>query len=126
MCRVEGWSTQSLCPHGIERCFLELRARLRRRRRKRITLDGDGYYLDLVFFHPMHRLVAIVLKIGGFKPAHSERMPPGNRGTSRSGPEGAPAPHRVFPAGQGVGARQKISRSKSWWVMKDLNLQPMD
>jgi predicted nuclease of restriction endonuclease-like (RecB) superfamily len=44
-------------------------------RQKRITLDGDDYYLDLLFFHRrMQRLVAIELKIGDFKPADSGQM----------------------------------------------------
>lgn len=44
-------------------------------RQKRITLDGDDYHLDLLFFHRrMRRLVAIELKIGDFKPAHSGQM----------------------------------------------------
>ena len=38
-------------------------------RQKRITLDGDDYYLDLLFYHrTLRRLVAIDLKIGDFKP----------------------------------------------------------
>jgi predicted nuclease of restriction endonuclease-like (RecB) superfamily len=44
-------------------------------RQKRITLDGDDYYLDLLFFHRrMQRLIAIELKIGDFKPADSGQM----------------------------------------------------
>ena len=44
-------------------------------RQKRITLDGDDYYVDLLFFHRrMRRLVAIELKIGDFKPADSGQM----------------------------------------------------
>src|ERR1700744_912618 len=44
-------------------------------RQKRITLDGDDYYIDLLFFHRrMRRLVAIELKIGDFKPADSGQM----------------------------------------------------
>lgn len=44
-------------------------------RQKRISLDGDDYYLDLLFFHRrMRRLVAIELKIGDFKPADSGQM----------------------------------------------------
>lgn len=39
-------------------------------RQKRITLDGDDYYMDLLFYHrPLRRLVVIELKIGDFKPA---------------------------------------------------------
>jgi predicted nuclease of restriction endonuclease-like (RecB) superfamily len=44
-------------------------------RQKRITLDGDDYYIDLLFFHRrMRRLVAIELKIGDFKPADSGQV----------------------------------------------------
>lgn len=44
-------------------------------RQKRITLDGDDYYVDLLFFHRrMRRLVAIELKIGDFKPADAGQM----------------------------------------------------
>jgi predicted nuclease of restriction endonuclease-like (RecB) superfamily len=39
-------------------------------RQKRITLDGDDYYIDLLFYHRLlQRLVLIELKIGDFKPA---------------------------------------------------------
>jgi predicted nuclease of restriction endonuclease-like (RecB) superfamily len=44
-------------------------------RQKRITLDGDDYYLDLLFFHRrLRRLVAIELKLGDFKPADKGQM----------------------------------------------------
>jgi predicted nuclease of restriction endonuclease-like (RecB) superfamily len=44
-------------------------------RQKRIVLDGDDYYIDLMFFHRrMRRLVAIELKIDDFKPAYSGQM----------------------------------------------------
>ncbi|WIG99483.1 DUF1016 family protein [Myxococcus sp. SDU36] len=60
----------------IERFLLELGAGFAFiERQKRITLDGDDYYLDLLFFHRrMQRLVAIELKIGDFKPANSGQM----------------------------------------------------
>jgi predicted nuclease of restriction endonuclease-like (RecB) superfamily len=60
----------------IERFLLELGAGFAfLERQKRITLDGDDYYLDLLFFHRrMRRLVAIELKIGDFKPADSGQM----------------------------------------------------
>lgn len=60
----------------IERFLLELGAGFSFvERQKRITLDGDDYYLDLLFFHRrMRRLVAIELKIGDFKPADSGQM----------------------------------------------------
>ena len=44
-------------------------------RQKRITLDGDDYYMDLLFYHRrMRRLVVIELKIGDFKPADVGQM----------------------------------------------------
>lgn len=44
-------------------------------RQKRISLDGDDYYLDLLFFHrKLKRLVAIELKLGDFKPADKGQM----------------------------------------------------
>jgi predicted nuclease of restriction endonuclease-like (RecB) superfamily len=44
-------------------------------RQKRITLDGDDYYLDLLFYHQLlRRLVIIELKIGDFKPADVGQM----------------------------------------------------
>jgi len=44
-------------------------------RQKRITLDGDDYYLDLLFYHRrLRRLVAIELKLGDFKPADKGQM----------------------------------------------------
>lgn len=60
----------------IERFLLELGGSFAFvARQKRITLDGDDYYLDLLFFHRrMRRLVVIELKIGDFKPADSGQM----------------------------------------------------
>jgi predicted nuclease of restriction endonuclease-like (RecB) superfamily len=44
-------------------------------RQKRITLDGEDFYVDLLFYHrPLRRLVVIELKIGDFKPAHLGQM----------------------------------------------------
>ena len=44
-------------------------------RQKRITLDGDDYYLDLLFFHRrLRRLVAIELKLGTFKAADAGQI----------------------------------------------------
>ena len=52
---------------GVGFAFLE--------RQKRITVDGDDYYLDLLFFHRrLQRLVAIELKLGDFRPAHKGQM----------------------------------------------------
>jgi hypothetical protein len=44
-------------------------------RQKRIVLDGDDYYIDLLFFHRrMRRLVAVELKLGDFKPADAGQV----------------------------------------------------
>ncbi len=44
-------------------------------RQKRISLDGEDFYLDLLFYHRrLNRLVAIELKLGKFKPAHKGQM----------------------------------------------------
>lgn len=44
-------------------------------RQKRITVDGDDYYLDLLFYHRrLRRLVAIELKLGDFKPADKGQL----------------------------------------------------
>jgi predicted nuclease of restriction endonuclease-like (RecB) superfamily len=67
---------ESAILRDIERFLLELGAGFAFvERQKRITLDGDDYYIDLLFFHRrMRRLVAIELKIGDFKPAYSGQM----------------------------------------------------
>ncbi|HDT15494.1 MAG TPA: DUF1016 domain-containing protein [Firmicutes bacterium] len=44
-------------------------------RQKRITVGGDDFYLDLLFFHRgLNRLVAIELKLDRFKPEHKGQM----------------------------------------------------
>jgi predicted nuclease of restriction endonuclease-like (RecB) superfamily len=44
-------------------------------RQKRITLDGDDFYLDLLFYHRrLRRLVAIDLKLEEFKPGDKGQM----------------------------------------------------
>ncbi|MBI4880215.1 MAG: DUF1016 domain-containing protein [Planctomycetes bacterium] len=44
-------------------------------RQKRMTVDGDDYYLDLLFFHRgLRRLVAVDLKLGDFQPADKGQM----------------------------------------------------
>ncbi|NLX97559.1 MAG: DUF1016 domain-containing protein [Rhodopirellula sp.] len=44
-------------------------------RQKRITIDGQDYYLDLLFYHRgLRRLVAIGLKLGQFQAAHKGEM----------------------------------------------------
>jgi predicted nuclease of restriction endonuclease-like (RecB) superfamily len=60
----------------IERFLLELGAGFTFvERQKRITVDGDDYYLDLLFFHRrLRRLIAIELKIDDFRPAYSGQL----------------------------------------------------
>lgn len=44
-------------------------------RQKRVTVDGEDYYLDLLFFHRrLRRLVAIDLKLGRFRAADKGQM----------------------------------------------------
>ncbi len=44
-------------------------------RQKRMVIDGDDFYLDLLFYHRrLHRLVAIEFKLGRFKAAHKGQM----------------------------------------------------
>lgn len=44
-------------------------------RQKRLIIDGEDFYLDLLFFHrKLQRLVAIELKLGKFKPAYKGQM----------------------------------------------------
>lgn len=44
-------------------------------RQKRITLDGDDFYLDLLFFHRrLRRVVAVELKLDKFRPEHKGQM----------------------------------------------------
>jgi predicted nuclease of restriction endonuclease-like (RecB) superfamily len=44
-------------------------------RQKRITVGGDDFYLDLLFFHRgLNRLVAIELKLDKFKPEYKGQM----------------------------------------------------
>ena len=44
-------------------------------RQKRITLDGDDFHLDLLFFHRhLRRLVAVELKLDVFRPEHKGQM----------------------------------------------------
>lgn len=60
----------------IERFLLELGTGFAFvERQKRITLDGDDYYIDLLFYHRrMRRLVLVELKLGEFKPADSGQV----------------------------------------------------
>ena len=44
-------------------------------RQKRMIIDGEDFYLDLLFYHrPLRRLVAIELKLGKFKAAYKGQM----------------------------------------------------
>ena len=44
-------------------------------RQKRIIIDGEDYYLDLLFYHRrLHRLIAIDLKLGRFKAQYKGQM----------------------------------------------------
>ena len=44
-------------------------------RQKRITLDGQDFYIDLLFFHRrLKRLVLIELKLGDFRPADAGQV----------------------------------------------------
>ncbi len=44
-------------------------------RQKRITLDGDDYYIDLLFYHrKLRRLVVVELKLDDFRPADSGQV----------------------------------------------------
>jgi predicted nuclease of restriction endonuclease-like (RecB) superfamily len=52
---------------GVGFAFLE--------RQKRIIVDGEDYYLDLLFYHRhLRRLVAIELKLAAFKPGDKGQM----------------------------------------------------
>ncbi|MDD4970291.1 MAG: PDDEXK nuclease domain-containing protein [Paludibacter sp.] len=52
---------------GVGFAFLE--------RQKRISVDSVDYHLDLLFYHrKLHRLVAIDLKLGKFKPKYKSNM----------------------------------------------------
>jgi RecB family endonuclease NucS len=44
-------------------------------RQKRMTMDGDDFRLDLLFYHrKLRRLVAVELKLGKFKPEYMGQM----------------------------------------------------
>ena len=56
-----------ICELGTDFAFLG--------RQKRITVDSVDYYIDLLFYHrSLHRLVAVDLKLGKFKPEHEGQM----------------------------------------------------
>lgn len=60
----------------MERFLLELGAGFTfAARQKRISVDGDDYYLDLLFYNrKLKRLVAVELKLGEFKPEYKGQM----------------------------------------------------
>jgi predicted nuclease of restriction endonuclease-like (RecB) superfamily len=60
----------------LERFILELgRGFAFLERQKRLIIDGEDFYLDLLFFHRrLRRLVAVELKLGRFKAAHKGQM----------------------------------------------------
>jgi len=62
--------------HQLEAFILELgRGFAFVERQKRMVIDGEDFYLDLLFFHRrLRRLVAIELKLGRFKAAHKGQM----------------------------------------------------
>lgn len=44
-------------------------------RQKRMIIDGEDFYFDLLFYHRrLHRLIAIDLKLGRFKPQYKGQM----------------------------------------------------
>lgn len=60
----------------LERFILELgRSFAFVERQKRLIIDGEDFYIDLLFFHRrLRRLVAVELKLGRFKAAHKGQM----------------------------------------------------
>lgn len=60
----------------LERFLLELGAGFTFiARQKRIPIDGDDFYLDLLFYHrKLRRLIALDLKLGRFKAAYKGQM----------------------------------------------------
>lgn len=44
-------------------------------RQKRMIIDGEDFYLDLLFYHSrLHRLIAVDLKLGRFKAQYKGQM----------------------------------------------------
>jgi len=62
--------------HELERFLTELGSDFAfLARQKRITIDGEDYYLDLLFYHRrLRRLVAIELKLGRFQASDKGQM----------------------------------------------------
>jgi predicted nuclease of restriction endonuclease-like (RecB) superfamily len=61
---------------GLEQFILELGSGFTFvERQKRMIIDGEDFYLDLLFFHRrLHRLIAIELKLGKFKAPYKGQM----------------------------------------------------
>lgn len=75
----EGYSERDLeaaLVREMERFLLELGEGFTfAARQKRITVDGDDFYLDLLFYHrKLRRLVAVDLKLGKFEPGFKGQM----------------------------------------------------
>ncbi len=62
--------------HQLENFILELgKGFAFVERQKRMIIDGEDFYLDLLFFHrKLRRLVAIELKLGKFQAQHKGQM----------------------------------------------------
>jgi hypothetical protein len=73
VCRIDRWSVRTLRSKSI---MLELGTDFTFvARQKRMTIDGEDYYLDLLFYHRrLRRLVAIELKLGRFRAADKGQM----------------------------------------------------
>lgn len=61
---------------GLQRFIMELGSGFSFvERQKRMIIDGEDFYLDLLFYHrKLHRLIAIELKRGKFKAAYKGQM----------------------------------------------------
>lgn len=60
----------------MERCILELGSGFAfLARQKRLTLDGEDFYMDLLFYYrDLRRLVVVELKLDRFRPEHKGQM----------------------------------------------------
>lgn len=69
-------SLEAAILHQLEALILELgRGFAFVQRQKRMVIDGEDFYLDLLFFHRrLRRLVAVELKLGRFKAAHKGQV----------------------------------------------------
>lgn len=83
MCKTEHWSVRTL-RERIDSMLYERTAISKKPEEtianelkllKRITVGTEDYYIDLLFYHRrLHRLVAIELKLGKFKPEYKGQM----------------------------------------------------